>query len=322
MTNSLKNIAFIFPGQGSQSVGMGKTLAETYPEARQAFEEANDVLGYDLEALCFAGPVEKLNMTEFTQPALVATSVAAMRVLDKEFGLGKDAPSFVAGHSLGEYSALVSAGTMKYADALRIVSLRGKYMQEACGEGEGAMSAIIGLENDIIKEICTQASVGEEVVVPANLNSPGQLVISGSAKAVERANKAAKEAGAKRAILLPVSVPSHSPLMKPAAEKLAEELQKITLKKPIVPLVSNVLAEPTEDVSLISDLLKRQLTSPVRWSEIIQCLKRNGVTVTLEIGSGKILAGLVKRIDRDIHTCSFGAPENITCVEKTINELT
>ncbi|VAW36844.1 Malonyl CoA-acyl carrier protein transacylase [hydrothermal vent metagenome] len=305
----MKNIAYIFPGQGSQKVGMGKDLFDNYEEAREVYKEANEVLGFDLARLCFEGPKEELDKTENTQPAILATSVAALRVLDKE---RKIEPSFVAGHSLGEYTALICAGVLKFADALRLVRLRGRFMQEAVGEGEGAMAAVLGFDSEKIWDLCKDACTADEVVVPANINSPVQVVISGHKGAVERAGVAAREAGAKRVITLPVSVPSHSPLMKSAAEKLAEELKKIELDDFKVALVSNVEAAPVNVKGSVPDLLVRQLTSPVRWVEIVRGLKEDGnIQVTVEIGPGKVLTNLINRIDGQLVTINIDNTEDL-----------
>ncbi len=308
----MKKLAFIFPGQGSQSLAMGKALYEEFDIARSTMDEASDALGFDLKALCFTGPVEDLNSTENTQPALLATSIMALRVLEAEFGAALK-PDFVAGHSLGEYTALVAAGVLDYAVAVRLVHARGRFMQDsASGDVVGRMAAIIGLDTDKVTEVCSEASKDGEPVVAANINSPGQVVISGHISAVERASKLAKEAGAKRAIELPVSVASHSPLMAAAAEGFdSEELSKVNWGGFNVPLVSNVEAKVTDDSSEVRSLLKRQLTSPVRWVEVIECLKEEGVEALVEVGTGKVLTGLVKRIDRAIETLNFGLPEDL-----------
>jgi [acyl-carrier-protein] S-malonyltransferase len=262
MTTPQPLIAFLFPGQGSQAVGMGKELAEKYPIAQQSFDEADDALGYKLSQLCFEGPEEKLRMTEITQPAILTASVAAWRVL-KEKGL---TPSFVAGHSLGEYSAHVAAGTITFADAVRTVRNRGKYMQEAVPVGVGAMAAILGMDLEKVTAVCSDASQGE-VCEPANINSPDQIVISGHASAVERATKLADERGAKRAKLLPVSAPFHCSLMKPAQDRLAKDLRSIKFQVPSIPIVCNVDAAPVEDADRSRDALLRQVTGSVKWDQ-------------------------------------------------------
>lgn len=304
----MKKIAFIFPGQGSQAIGMGKSLCDAYPVAAKVFEEASEVSGVDMKSLCFNGPEAELNRTENTQPAILTASVAALRVLDSEYNV---TPSFVAGHSLGEYTALVCAGVLSFKDAVRVVRLRGKFMQEAVPEGAGKMSAILGLTPDVVEIICKESSTENQPVVPANINSPEQVVISGEAKAVERAGKLASEKGAKRVLQLPVSVPSHSPLMKPAAERLDAELSKISFNAFSFPLISNVEATPSSDSARVRGLLKRQLTDPVRWVDIIKRMRSEGVEAAIEIGPGKVLSGLVKRIDKDIQTLNFSNPGDL-----------
>ena len=285
--------AFLFPGQGSQAVGMGKDLFERFPLARQTFEEADEALGKKLSQLCFEGPEEQLRLTENTQPAILTVSVAAWRVLDEK-GMK---PGFVAGHSLGEYSAHVAAGTISFADAVRTVRNRGKYMQEAVPVGSGAMAAILGMGVDAVGAICGDAAQGE-VCEPANINSPDQIVISGHAAAVERAVKLAQERGAKRAILLQVSAPFHCSLMKPAQERLAADLQKLTFAAPKIPVVCNVYAKPVEDAESSREALVRQVTGSVNWSESMQLLISRGVQTFVEVGPGKVLCGLMRQIDR------------------------
>ncbi len=271
MTTS-QPMAFLFPGQGSQAVGMGKELAEKYPVARQTFNEADEALGYSLSQLCFEGPEEKLRLTEITQPAILTASVAAWRVL-REKGVS---PSFVAGHSLGEYSANVAAGTLSFPDAVRTVRNRGKYMQEAVPVGVGAMAAILGMDMEKVAAVCVDAAQGE-VCEPANINSAEQIVISGHAAAVERATKLASERGAKRAIMLPVSAPFHCSLMKPAQDKLAADLESLEFQKPAVPIVCNVDAAAVEDGSHARAALVRQVTGAVKWEQSVRLLidKRN-----------------------------------------------
>jgi [acyl-carrier-protein] S-malonyltransferase len=276
---------------------MGKELAEKYPIARQTFEEADAALGYKLSQLCFEGPEEKLRMTEITQPAILTASVAAWRVLSEK-GI---TPSFVAGHSLGEYSAHVAAGTITFADAVRTVRNRGKYMQEAVPVGVGAMAAILGLDLEKVTAVCSDASQ-REVCEPANINSPEQIVISGHASAVERATKLADERGAKRAKLLPVSAPFHCSLMKPAQDRLANDLRSIKFQTPRIPVVCNVDAAPLEDGERSSDALLRQVTGSVKWDQSMRFLISKGVHTLVEVGPGKVLCGLMRQIDRS-KTC-------------------
>ncbi|HGM5488991.1 TPA: ACP S-malonyltransferase [Serratia fonticola] len=284
--------AFVFPGQGSQTVGMLADLAAQFPIVEQTFSEASAALGYDLWQLVQAGPAEELNKTWQTQPALLAASVAIFRVWQQQ---GGNMPVMMAGHSLGEYSALVCAGVLDFAAAIRLVELRGKLMQEAVPEGTGAMYAIIGLDNASIAKACEESAQGQ-VVSPVNFNSPGQVVIAGSKEAVERAGAACKAAGAKRALPLPVSVPSHCALMKPAADKLAVALQDITFNAPLVPVVNNVDVRAETAPEAIRSALVRQLYSPVRWTESVEFMAAEGVSLLLEVGPGKVLTGLTKRI--------------------------
>jgi [acyl-carrier-protein] S-malonyltransferase len=290
-------IAFLFPGQGSQAVGMGKELAEKYAIARQTFEEADAALGYKLSQLCFEGPEEKLRMTEITQPAILTASIAAWRVLNEK-GI---VTSFVAGHSLGEYSAHVAAGTITFADAVRTVRNRGKYMQEAVPVGVGAMAAILGMDLEKVTAVCSDASQGE-VCEPANINSPEQIVISGHARAVERATKLADERGAKRAKLLPVSAPFHCSLMKPAQDRLANDLRSIRFQSPGIPVVCNVDAAALQDADRSRDALLRQVTGSVKWDQSIRLLVSRGIQTFVEVGPGKVLCGLMRQIDRS-KTC-------------------
>jgi [acyl-carrier-protein] S-malonyltransferase len=285
-------IAYIFPGQGSQYAGMGKDLADNFPVARQIFEEANDALGFDLAALCYNGPEEDLKLTANTQPAILTTSVAALRALETETGL---VPAFAAGHSLGEYSALVCAGSLSFADAVRTVRKRGKFMQEAVPFGTGSMAAILGLALEVLDEVCRDAAQGQ-VVAPANYNSDGQVVIAGHTEAVARAVVLAQEKGAKRVLPLPVSAPFHCSLMIPAGERLAGVLADISVNELSLPVVTNVEAAPNQDAARVRDLLVRQVSAPVRWQETIACMLGLGVDRYIEIGPGKVLAGLVKRM--------------------------
>lgn len=288
----MTQFAFVFPGQGSQTVGMLADLAAAYPLVEETFREASDTLGYDLWQLVSQGPVEELNKTWQTQPALLAASVAIYRVWQQQ---GGEQPVLMAGHSLGEYSALVCAGVLKFADAIKLVELRGKLMQEAVPEGTGAMQAIIGLDDAAIRQACEESAQGQ-VVSPVNFNSPGQVVIAGNKEAVERAGAACKAAGAKRALPLPVSVPSHCALMKPAADKLAIALQDITFNAPSVPVINNVDVKAESDADAIRHALVRQLYSPVRWTESVEAMASQGVTQLMEMGPGKVLTGLTKRI--------------------------
>jgi [acyl-carrier-protein] S-malonyltransferase len=286
-------IAFLFPGQGSQAVGMGKELAEKYPVARQTFEEADAALGYKLSQLCFEGPEENLRMTEITQPAILTASVAALRVL-REKGV---IPNFVAGHSLGEYSAHVAAGTLDFPDAVRTVRNRGKYMQEAVPLGVGAMAAILGMDPEKVAAVCADTAQGE-VCEPANLNSSEQIVISGHTAAVERAVKLASERGAKRAIMLSVSAPFHCSLMKPAQDRLAADLNSLRLQKPAIAVACNVDAVIVVDADSARNALVRQVTGSVKWDQSVRLLIAKGMQVFVEAGPGKVLCGLMRQIDR------------------------
>lgn len=288
----MTQFAYVFPGQGSQTVGMLAELAAENPQVEATFREASDALGYDLWQLVQQGPAEELNKTWQTQPALLAASVAIYRVLQSKNAVQ---PSMMAGHSLGEYSALVCAGVLNFADAIKLVELRGKLMQEAVPEGTGAMQAIIGLDDASIRKACEESAQGQ-VVSPVNFNSPGQVVIAGNKEAVERAGAACKAAGAKRALPLPVSVPSHCALMKPAADKLAVALEAITFSAPSVPVVNNVDVKCETEGAAIRSALVRQLYSPVRWTESVEFIAAQGVEQLLEVGPGKVLTGLTKRI--------------------------
>ena len=286
--------AFVFPGQGSQSVGMMDAFAEEQAVIKDTFSEASEILGFDLWDLVANGPVESLNQTDNTQPAMLTAGVATWRAYKNAGGTD---PSFMAGHSLGEYTALVCAGAMRFEDALPLVVNRGRFMQAAVPEGIGAMAAILGLEDDQVRQVCDLAAEGD-VLQPVNFNSPGQVVIAGNRAAVERGVKAAEDAGAKKAIMLPVSVPSHCDLMLPAAEKLASELAKIAISSPSIPVIHNADVAIYDDAEKIRDALKRQLYSPVRWVETIQFMKDKGIEAIVECGPGKVLAGLNKRIER------------------------
>jgi [acyl-carrier-protein] S-malonyltransferase len=308
-------IAFIFPGQGSQKVGMGKALAESFPEARAVFDEADAAFAAgvagspQLSSLCFEGPDDQLMLTEHTQPAILTVSVAAARVLATH-GI---APDVVAGHSLGEYSANVVSGVLRFNDAVQIVRRRGRYMQEAVPVGHGAMAAILGLDPDAVKRACDEAAQGE-VVSPANINSPDQVVISGAAAAVQRASDRARALGAKRAVPLPVSAPFHCALMKPAEQRLEPELRALAIGDPKVPIVANVDARPRKDGPAAIDALVRQVSAPVLWEGIVQYLASAGVTTYVEVGPGRVLGGLVKKVHRQAQVFAFAAPEDLESI--------
>ncbi|MFT0862373.1 ACP S-malonyltransferase [Ancylobacter sp. G4_0304] len=309
--------AFVFPGQGSQAVGMGKALAENFAVARAVFEEVDAALGEKLSAIMWDGPIETLTLTANAQPALMAASLAAIRVLEAEAGLDlKRDAAFVAGHSLGEYSALAAAGALSIADTARLLRLRGTAMQAATPVGTGAMAAILGLDADKVAEIAAEAAAGE-VCDLANDNSPGQVVVSGNASAVERACEIAKREGASRAILLTVSAPFHCSLIAPAAETMREALAGVSVVSPVVPLVANVTAAPVTDPDDIRALLVRQVTSTVRWRESVAFMAEAGVTRLVEVGSGKVLSGLTKRIVRTLAATSVGTPEDVAAFQAT-----
>lgn len=303
--------ALTFPGQGSQTVGMGKPLADAYPEAKAVFEEVDDTLGVSLSSIMFEGPDDKLRLTENAQPALMAVSMAVIRVLEARGKTVPDMAKYVAGHSLGEYSALCAAGSLTIADAARLLQIRGRAMQQAVPVGEGAMAAILGLDLDAVTEIAANAAQGD-VCELANDNAPGQVVISGSAAAVERAAELAKARGAKRALMLPVSAPFHCSLMEPAAEAMQAALASASVKEPSVPLVANVLASPISDPAEIKRRLVHQVTGRVRWRESVEWLAgEGGVTHLIEIGAGKVLTGLARRIASDADATAVGTPEDI-----------
>ena len=293
--NQKSKIALLFPGQGSQAVGMGKDLFDNFPAARQVFEEADDALEFPLSAMCFEGNEEDLQLTANTQPAILATSVAAFRAME---GAGFPQPAFVAGHSLGEYSALVAAGVMNFADAVRTVRKRGTYMQEAVPVGVGAMAAVLGLDIETVEHGCAEAASGQ-VCSPANINSPTQIVIAGNSEAVDRACEILKAKGAKRAIRLNVSAPFHCGLMLPAQERLAVDLKSLSYGDPAFPVVHNLDAEPNSDSSKVADALTRQVSSPVKWLQSIQNLRQQGIEKFVEVGPGKVLTGLLRQIDRE-----------------------
>jgi [acyl-carrier-protein] S-malonyltransferase len=285
-------LAYIFPGQGSQAPGMGRELAGRYPAARAVFEEADEALGFALSRLCFEGPAEELQLTENTQPAILATSIAALRAAESE---GLPRPDYVAGHSLGEYSALVAAGALSLGDAVRTVRKRGRYMQEAVPVGAGAMAAVLGADFETVEAVCREAAREGEVCSPANVNSPGQIVIAGSAAAVERAVPLLKERGARRAVPLKVSAPFHCALMLPAQERLAADLEQVDFNEPSIPLVTNVDAAVITEGAQARESLVRQVSAPVRWRETIELLTARSVETFVEVGPGKVLSGLVRQ---------------------------
>jgi len=307
-------IAFIFPGQGAQKVGMGKALADAHPICQQTFQEADAALGEPLSRIIFEGPEDQLTLTENTQPAILTVSIAACRLLESR-GIK---PAFVAGHSLGEYSANVAAGTFSFADALRLVRRRGRFMQEAVPVGEGAMAAIIGLEADAVAQACAEAANGQ-VVVPANLNGGGQVVIAGARDAVARASEKAKTMGARRSIPLPVSAPFHCALMQPAQDRLAPELRAVAAHDPRVPVIANVDAEPKRDRSAAVEALVRQVSAPVRWEAVVQRLASEGVTTYVEVGPGTALSGMVKRIHREAAVLNIDKPDDLTAIESRLH---
>ncbi|MEO3387718.1 ACP S-malonyltransferase [Mesorhizobium sp. CAU 1741] len=304
------SIAFTFPGQGSQAVGMGKDLADAYPQARAVFEEVDEALGQALSRIMWEGPDDELTLTANAQPALMAVSLAALRVLESRGVSLKDKVAYVAGHSLGEYSALAAAGALSVADTARLLRIRGNAMQAAVPVGEGAMAAIIGLEQADVESACAEAGTGSVCQI-ANDNGGGQLVISGARPAVEHAARLCTDKGAKRALMLPVSAPFHSALMQPAAEAMREALAGVQMHAPAVPLVANVLVQPITDPQEIGARLVEQVTGRVRWRETIEWFGANGVTTLYEIGSGKVLSGLARRIDRNIATANVGAAADV-----------
>ena len=310
-------IAFIFPGQGSQKVGMGRALAEAFPICRATFEEADAALGEPLTRTIFEGPEDRLTLTENTQPAILAVSVAAARLL---VARGHE-PQFVAGHSLGEYSANVVAGTFAFADALRLVRTRGRYMQEAVPAGAGAMAAILGLDAEQVARACAEAADGD-VVSPANLNGGGQVAIAGTAAAVARAGERARALGARRVIALAVSAPFHCALMQPAEDRLAPELRALHTSTPRVPIVANVDAEPRRDAAAAIEALVQQVSAPVRWEAVVARLAFEGVTTYVEVGPGAVLSGLVRKIHREATVVNLGSPDDLAAVEDALARVT
>lgn len=308
--------AFVFPGQGAQSIGMGKALADAYPAAKAVFDEVDEALGEKLSQLIWEGDAADLTLTQNAQPALMATSLAAMRALAAE-GIDVTSADYVAGHSLGEYSALAAAGSLSIGDCARRLRTRGQAMQAAVPVGEGAMAALLGLDLEAARKVAAEAAQGE-VCAAANDNDPGQVVVSGHKAAVERAVDLAKAAGARRAVLLPVSAPFHCALMEPAAHVMADALDDVVIERPRVPVVANVIAEPVSDPATIRSLLVNQITGAVRWRESVQWMARNGVTEIWEVGAGKALVGMVRRIDRDIATRTVGTPEDVAAAKATL----
>jgi [acyl-carrier-protein] S-malonyltransferase len=302
--------AFVFPGQGAQTIGMGKALADAYPAAKAVFDEVNEALGEDLSALIWEGDIADLTLTRNAQPALMATSIAAMRALSAQ-GVDVSAASFVAGHSLGEYTALAASGALSLADTARLLRVRGTAMQEAVPVGVGAMAALLGLDFETARAVAEEAAQGD-VCQAANDNDPSQVVVSGHLAAVERALVIAKEKGAKRAMLLPVSAPFHCALMAPAADVMAQALSDVTINAPAVPLVANVAASAVTDPAQIQELLVAQVTGSVRWRESVGYMAAQGVTEIYEIGAGKALSGMIRRIDKTISTHAVGAPDDVT----------
>ncbi len=310
--------ALTFPGQGSQQVGMGKALADAFTAAREVFEEVDDALSQDLSGLMWGGPDEDLTLTENAQPALMAVSIATLRVLQREAGLDLETKAkYVAGHSLGEYSALAAAGTFSLADTARLLKTRGRAMQQAVPVGEGAMAALLGLEFDDATSVAEEAS-SQGICQVANDNAPGQVVVSGARVAIEAAVEIAKEKGARRAMLLPVSAPFHCAMMQPAADVMAEALSGVEMKMPAVPVVANVTTQPVSDPATIRDLLIKQVTGVVRWRESISFMAEQGVDAVYEIGAGKVLSGLARRINRDLSAASVGTPEDIEAVASSL----
>ncbi|KAE9631619.1 ACP S-malonyltransferase [Parasedimentitalea maritima] len=302
-------IAFVFPGQGAQTIGMGKALADVYPAAKAVFDEVDAALGENLSGLIWEGDIESLTLTQNAQPALMATSLAALRALEAE-GITIDKAAFVAGHSLGEYSALAASGAISVSDTARLLRTRGQAMQSAVPVGVGAMAALLGLDFETVKEVAAEAATDGEVVQAANDNDPTQVVVSGHKAAVERAAEIAKTRGAKRAVMLPVSAPFHCALMQPAADVMAEALAAVEIKSPTVPLIANVRADVVTDPAEIRALLVEQVTGSVRWRESVRVMAAKGVTEFWEVGAGKALSGMIRKIDRSLTSRQVGTPEN------------
>ena len=312
------SITFVFPGQGAQVIGMGQTLARAYPKSRIVFEEVDDALNFKLSKLVWEGEIEELTLTENAQPALMATSIATLRAMEEE-GISSDSVKYFAGHSLGEYSALCAAGALDLADTARLLRLRGKSMQKAVPTGVGAMAAILGLNFELVEKIAQEASQ-KQVCQAANDNDPNQVVISGNLEAVERAIILAKEKGAKRALILPVSAPFHCELMQPASDVMAEAFSKVSFKIPSSPIVANYTALPVVDPSEIKNLLIKQITGRVRWRETINYISQNGVDKVIEIGSGKALTGMIRRINKDINCYNIGSSDDLNKFLSTDSE--
>ncbi len=311
-------LAFVFPGQGSQAVGMGKELSKAFQPARAILDEIDEALGQNLSKLIFEGPEDALTLTENAQPALMAVSLAVVRVLEIEGGLELAAKGrFVAGHSLGEYSALAAAGAFSVADTARLLKIRGRAMQQAAPVGEGAMAALLGLDLDVARQVAEEAALSG-VCTAANDNAPGQVVVSGAKAAVKRAIEIAKDKGAKRTVLLPVSAPFHCSLMQPAAEAMAEALADVKMTEPTIPLIANVTAEATTDAKTIRKQLVEQVTGVVRWRESVLYMEKNGVTVLAELGAGKVLSGLTRRISRHLTGVAVSTPDDIEKFLKTL----
>ncbi|SMR72851.1 [acyl-carrier-protein] S-malonyltransferase [Aliiroseovarius halocynthiae] len=309
--------AFVFPGQGAQSIGMGKALADAYPTAKAVFDEVDEALGEKLSSLIWEGEQDELTLTQNAQPALMATSLATLRALEAE-GVTSDAASYVAGHSLGEYSALAAAGTLSVSDTARLLRTRGKAMQDAVPVGVGAMAALLGLDFETAAEVAAEAA-HDQICQAANDNDPAQVVVSGHKEAVERAVEIAKGKGARRAVLLPVSAPFHCALMQPAAEAMAEALSHVEMERPVVPLVANVRAAEVSDPAVIRSLLVEQVTGSVRWRESVAWMAEHGVDEIWEIGAGKALSGMIKRIDKTVATRAIGNPDDVKAAAEALN---